>query len=91
MGQALLGDGVGLQTINALAVQVDLAGSRLDHSRDGTHGGGFAGTVGANQRDHLAFGHFHRNAVQHLHLAVTGFQILDTQHGVFPYAAVPPR
>ena len=71
--QAQLGDGVRLHAVGARAVQGDLACGGRDHAGDGAHGGGFASAIGADQRDHFALGHFHGNAMQDLHFAVTGF------------------
>jgi hypothetical protein len=77
MGQAAPGDAVRVQARDVLAVQRHLAGARLDHAGDGAHGGGLAGAVRADQGHQAALGHFERDAVQNLHLAVGRFQILN--------------
>ena len=71
--QAQLGDGERLHAVGARAVEADFAGGGRDHAGDSAHGGGFASAVGADQGDHFALGHFHGNAMQNLHFAVTGF------------------
>ena len=78
MRQPELGNGEGLQSVNAFVIQVNRASGRFDHARHRAHGGGFASAVGANQGDHAAPWHFQRDAMQHLHFAVTGFQIVNS-------------
>jgi hypothetical protein len=74
-------------------MQTDFTGRGFDHAADGAHGGGLAGAVGADQGNHLALGHVDGDAMQDADLAITGFEVLNTQHcavlGV--QAAWPPR
>src|ERR1035437_8173276 len=72
-----------VQTSDFLPRKGDLARCRLDHARYGTHGGGLASAIGANQGDNLSFRYLDGNTVKYLNLAITGLQIFNEEHVEF--------
>jgi len=91
VGQAEPGDARGGEPLHRLAVEQDPPAARDDEARDGPHGGGLAGPVGADERHHLAGLHPQRGADQHLGEAVSRVEILDDEHARSPSLRPAPR
>ena len=77
MGNAELGNLVGFHTMDLLPIECDRTRCGFDHATDGSHGGGFTRTIGANQGDHLSFGYVQGDAVQDMNFTVPGFELFD--------------
>ena len=76
-GQAFAHQVPGALALDAFAHVLDVAFGRCQRAGDGFHGGGFAGAVGADERDELAFADFEVNALDGLDAAVGDFQAGD--------------
>ncbi len=83
VGESEADDGVGLEAVDALAGEGDLAGSWADDAGDGAEGGGFAGTVGADEGDDFAFFDVEGDAFDGEDGAVAGVEVADVKewHG----------
>ena len=79
--EPLAHDRKGMLTADLFAAKSDRAGMRRDQSGDGVQRRGLAAAVGAEQRDHAAFGHFERNVGDADQVAVTDFQMFDLEQG----------
>ena len=73
---------VGRQPRHVLAVEHDAAAPRRDGAGDRAQRRGLAGAVGADDGGELAAPRLERNAPQHLHLAVAGFERFDLEQRV---------
>ena len=73
-GQAVLDEVPGTLALDAFTQVLDIALHHGQSARDGFHGGGFAGTIGANQRDQLALVDMQVNALDRLDTAVSDFK-----------------
>ncbi|MPN62619.1 hypothetical protein SDC9_210371 [bioreactor metagenome] len=82
---ALVDHLVRLGARDGLAVVLDLAGGGLDQAGDRVHQGRLAGTVGADDRDHLMFADRHRHVEQRLDLAI---EDIDSRY--FKHFTNPP-
>ena len=66
-----------------------LQGGALDQSGDGAQSGGFARTVGADQRDDLALMYFKGHALDGVDTAVIDIDVIDLQHMAQPSFFLP--
>jgi hypothetical protein len=72
--QAFLDQVPGAAALDAFAEVFNVAGHHRQRAGDGFHRGGFAGAVGADQRDQLAFVDFKIDALDGLNAAVGDFE-----------------
>ena len=72
----------GRQPGQVLAVQDHGAGLGGENPRDGEHGRGLAGAVGAEQARDLAFGRVEADASQRLDVPIGRDQVSNAQHGL---------
>ena len=68
-------DGVGRLVRNIPALEHDAAAALRDQADDGAEGGGFAGAVAPEQRDHLAVADLERDVEQDVRRAVMAVEI----------------
>src|SRR4051812_38987410 len=62
-----------------LAFEHDTSGTLPDQTDDGTKGGGFAGAIAPEQRDHLALADFKADIEQDMRRAVIAVEPLDRE------------
>jgi hypothetical protein len=55
--------------------------ARAHQSADRRQQSGFTGAVGAHDRHDLALAHFERYILEDRHVAITGIEAVDAQHG----------
>ena len=83
--QAAVGFGVRGEPGHVFSVQQDTAFPGTDAAHGGAQGGGLASAIGADDGGHLPQRHVDRDAPQHLHLAVAGLHVLQSQGKVHQF------
>ena len=66
-----------LERVDIFTFEQDLALARFLDATNGTQGGGFAGSVGADQGDDFSFFHRQRDAFERMNVAVIGVNVLN--------------
>ena len=74
-GQALLDQVPRTLALDAFSQVLDIAAVERQGAGNGLHGGGLARTIGANERDQLAFGHLKINPLDGLDAAIRDLEI----------------
>jgi hypothetical protein len=77
MGETQPGNPRGVLTLDLFSVKENATLIRFQHPRDGSHGGGFAGSVGADQGYYLALCHLQRCTRQYLAGTISGIEIFN--------------
>jgi hypothetical protein len=77
-------DIVGGLAVDALARELDAAGTGLEQPRDGIEDRAFSRAIGPEKTHHLAFPHLQGNAPDHLVVAVADLDVRDLKHKRHP-------
>ncbi|MCY1440435.1 hypothetical protein D9M71_567110 [compost metagenome] len=83
-GDAALHHAIGRQRADGLAAEADRLGVVADQPGQRTQEGGFAGPIGADDRQGFALFQIQVEVEQRLEVAVAGAQSLDVQHAALP-------
>ena len=71
---------VGGNLVQVLVLKEDAAIGRAQEARDGLERGGFAGAVGANQRDYFTLVHLEGDVPEYLQITVENVNIFNPKH-----------
>jgi hypothetical protein len=82
---------MGRQPGDVLAGEADAPGARGWVATDRAHQGGFAGTIGADQRDDLVRRHLERDAAQRLDRTIGGGDVLEREERCHAGVSSSPR
>src|SRR5881296_722490 len=90
---AQAGHAVRRHTAQRASLEADLSGRHLDDADDRLEGGGLAGAIASEQRDHLALGRAQADAVEHVARPVDRVDVGELEHhGASPrYTACTSR
>ena len=77
---------IGVQAVDGLVVQQDLAFEGVDHPGQSVEQGGFARAIGPQYRDHLSFFDLQVHPLHGGNRAVPGFQVAHFQQGTHAQA-----